>query len=170
MLKYTKIYCKRTGKGVSYMKLAEALIERAEIQKRNAQLFNRITSNVMVQEGDIPAEEPEELIAEYEENMKRLLFLVQKINKTNDTIPFENGTISDAIAQRDNLKAKIGIYRSIYEAATIRQERYNVKEIKFVRCIDVKALQHNINELSKKYRQLDTKLQGLNWTVDLIED
>jgi len=165
------------------MKLAEALIERAEIQKRNVQLFNRITSNVMVQEGDIPAEEPEELIAEYEENMKRLLFLVQKINKTNDTspfgngtvnktndtTPFGNGTVADAIAQRDNLKTKIGIYRSVYEAATIRQERYNTKEIKFVRCIDAKALQHTINELSKQYREIDTKLQGINWTVDLIE-
>lgn len=151
------------------MKLAEALIERAEIQKRNVQLFNRITSNVMVQEGDIPAEEPEELIAEYEENMKRLLFLVQKINKTNDTTLFGNGTVADAIAQRDNLKTKIGIYRSVYEAATIRQERYNTKEIKFVRCIDAKALQHTINELSKQYREIDTKLQGINWTVDLIE-
>lgn len=151
------------------MKLAEALIERAEIQKRNVQLFNRITSNVMVQEGDIPAEEPEELIAEYEENMKRLLFLVQKINKTNDTTPFGNGTVADAIAQRDNLKTKIGIYRSVYEAATIRQERYNTKEIKFVRCIDAKALQHTINELSKQYREIDTKLQGINWTVDLIK-
>ena len=151
------------------MKLAEALIERAEIQKRNVQLFNRITSNVRVQEGDIPAEEPEELIAEYEENMKRLLFLVQKINKTNDTTPFGNGTVADAIAQRDNLKTKIGIYRSVYEAATIRQERYNTKEIKFVRCIDAKALQHTINELSKQNREIDTKLQGINWTVDLIE-
>jgi len=151
------------------MKLAEALIERAEIQKRNAQLFNRITSNVMVQEGDTPAEKPEELISEYDENMKRLLFLVQKINKTNDTTPFGNGTVADAIAQRDNLKTKIGIYRSVYEAATIRQERYNTKEIKFVRCIDAKALQHTINELSKQYREIDTKLQGINWTVDLIE-
>ena len=98
------------------MKLAEALIERAEIQKKNAQLFNRITGNVMVQEGDTPAEKPEELIAEYDENMKRLLFLVQKINKTNDTTPFENGTVADAIAQRDNLKTKISMYRSVYEA------------------------------------------------------
>jgi len=151
------------------MKLAEALIERAELQKKNAQLLSRITSNVMVQEGDTPAEQPEELIAEYEQNMKRLLFLVQNINKTNDTIPFENGTIADAIAQRDNLKSKISVYRSIYEAATIKQERYNANEIKFVRCIDAKALQHTINQLSKEYREIDTKLQGLNWTVDFIE-
>lgn len=51
------------------MKLAEALIERAELQKKNAQLIGRILSNTKVQEGDSPAEEPEELIKLYEKNM-----------------------------------------------------------------------------------------------------
>ena len=51
------------------MKLAEALIERAEIQKENAQLLSRMTSNVIVQEGDAPIEQPQELIAEYEKNI-----------------------------------------------------------------------------------------------------
>ena len=126
------------------MKLAEALIERAEIQKINAQLLNRMTSNVMVQEGDAPAEQPQELIAEYEKNMERLLFLIKNINKTNDVTPFENGTIADAIAQRDCLKSKINVYRSIYESATIKHDRYNTNEIKFVRCIDAKELQYTI--------------------------
>ncbi|MEY8320773.1 DIP1984 family protein [Lachnospiraceae bacterium 46-61] len=151
------------------MKLAEALIERAEIQKENAQLLNRMTGNVIVQEGDVPIEQPQQLIAEYEKNMERLLFLVQNINKTNDVTPFENGTIADAIAKRDCLKSKINVYRSIYEVATMKQQRYNANEIKFVRCIDAKALQHTINQLSKEYREIDTKLQCLNWNVDLIE-
>lgn len=88
------------------MKLAEALIERAEIQKENAQLLSRMTSNVIVQEGDAPIEQPQELIAEYEKNMERLLFLIKNINKTNDATPFENGTIADAIAKRDCLNQK----------------------------------------------------------------
>lgn len=151
------------------MKLAEALIERAELQKKNAQLFSRITSNTMVQEGDSPAEKPEELIAEYEKNMEQLLFLVQKINETNHLTPFEgHGNVASAIAYRDNLKAKIGVYRSIYESATIKPERYSQKEVKFVRCIDARELQVKINQLSKEYRSLDTKLQGINWTVELV--
>lgn len=48
------------------MKLAEALIERAELQKINAQFLYRIESNTKVQEGDKPAEDPMELMAEYE--------------------------------------------------------------------------------------------------------
>lgn len=151
------------------MKLAEALIERAELQKKNAQLFSRITSNTMVQEGDIPAEKPEELIAEYEQNMSQLLLLVKRINETNHVTPFEeHGNVANAIAYRDNLKSRIGVYRAIYESATIKQERYSQKEVKFVRCIDAKQLQVTINQLSKEYRNMDTKLQCINWTVELV--
>lgn len=151
------------------MKLAEALIERAELQRKNIQLLNRIKGNAMIQEGDTPAENPSNLIAEYEQNMERLLLLIRKINATNNRTPFdENENLSDAIARRDSLKSKIGTYRSICESAMIRPERYSSTEIKFVRCIDVKQLQDTINQLSKQYRELDTKLQGMNWTIDLI--
>jgi hypothetical protein len=151
------------------MKLAEALIERAEIQKKNWQLISRIKDNTKVQEGDAPSEKPEELIAEYEENMDRFLDLVQRINDTNSKTPFDEGKcIADAIALRDCLGAKIRAYRDFYESAAIRQDRYNRTEIKFVHCIDPKELQNQVNRLSKEYREIDTKLQGLNWTVDLM--
>ena len=129
------------------MKLAEALIERAELQKKNAQLYQRIERNALVQEGDAPAEEPAELMAEYEGNMERLLLLIRRINATNSVAP----------------------YRGIYEAAAIRQDRYSQKEVKFVRCVDVKAVQDTINRLSKEYRETDTKLQAINWTTDLVD-
>lgn len=44
------------------MKLAEALIQRADIQKRIASLKDRITRMAQVQEGDEPVEAPEKLI------------------------------------------------------------------------------------------------------------
>ena len=43
------------------MKLAEALILRADCQKRIAQLKSRLLVNAKVQEGDAPAETPREL-------------------------------------------------------------------------------------------------------------
>jgi hypothetical protein len=46
------------------MKLAEALILRADCQKRIAQLKSRLLVNAKVQEGDTPAETPQELITE----------------------------------------------------------------------------------------------------------
>jgi hypothetical protein len=145
------------------VKLAEALIERAEIQKKNGQLISRIKTNSQVQEGDVPAENPEELIAEYEANMARFLELVQRINTTNSKTAFDDEmTIADAIALRDCLGARIRAYREFYEAATIRIDRYSRNEIKIVTCGNPKELQGRINKLSKEYRGLDTKLQGLN--------
>lgn len=151
------------------MKLAEALIERAELQRRNAELLKRINDNVLVQEGDDPAEQPKELLAEYEKNRERLLFLVRRINATNQAVPFDGeGSVADAIIRRDNMKARMGAYRSICASATIRVDRYSQKEVRYVRCIDPKELQAVIDRLSKEYRELDTKLQGINWTVDLL--
>ena len=43
------------------MKLAEALNLRADLQKRIAQLKERLANNVKVQEGDSPAEDPKAL-------------------------------------------------------------------------------------------------------------
>ena len=150
------------------MKLAEALIERAELQKENAKLLARIKDNTMVQDGDLPAEEPEELIAQYERNMARFLWLVQKINGTNSKTAFGDGmNIADAIALRDCLGAKHRAYQNMYASATISVSRYSQNEIKFVRCIDPKGLQKQIDKLAKEYREIDTKLQGLNWTVEL---
>ena len=151
------------------MKLAEALIERAELHKENAKLLERIKDNAMVQEGDAPAEVPDELIAQYERNMERFLVLVRRINETNSKTTFSDGaTIADAIAMRDCLGAKHRAYQNIYSATTINVDRYSQNEIKFVRCIDPKKIQKQIDSLAKEYRELDTKLQGINWTVDLV--
>ena len=43
------------------MKLAEALNIRADLQRKVYQLKSRLIANSQVQEGDTPAEDPEEL-------------------------------------------------------------------------------------------------------------
>ena len=57
------------------MKLAEALLLRADSQKRIAQLKSRLLTNAKVQEGDAPAETPQQLIAELERVSTELLDL-----------------------------------------------------------------------------------------------
>jgi len=64
------------------MKLAEALILRADCQKRIAQLKSRLLVNAKVQEGDKPAETPQELIAELGRVSTELLDLIKRINRT----------------------------------------------------------------------------------------
>ena len=76
------------------MKLAEALILRADCQKRIAQLKSRLLTNAKVQEGDAPAETPQDLIVELERAASELLDLIRRINRTNSATAFAGrGTI-----------------------------------------------------------------------------
>ena len=43
-----------------------------------------------------------------------------------------------------------------------------VEELETVTIIDVLEIQREIDDLSKRFRELDTKIQQLNWTHDLI--
>ena len=65
------------------MKLAEALNQRADLQKRIAQLRERLSNNVKVQEGDQPAEKPEELFQDLDDCLKQLKDMIVRINRTN---------------------------------------------------------------------------------------
>src|SRR5437588_12519197 len=71
------------------MKLAEALILRADCQKRFEQLKARAESSAMVQEGAQPAENPAELIAELYAVARELGLLIKRINRTNSVTLFE---------------------------------------------------------------------------------
>jgi hypothetical protein len=56
------------------MKVAEALALRADLQRRLEQLKQRLVKNARVQEGDQPAEAPDELQAEFESCARELIF------------------------------------------------------------------------------------------------
>ena len=66
------------------MKLAEALLLRAEYQTKIANLQGRILSNLKVQEDEKPLENPQDLIKELLEINDNLGVLIQKINKKNN--------------------------------------------------------------------------------------
>ena len=65
------------------MKLAEALSERADIQKRMQQLCARLRRNALVQEGEKPAEDPHALLEEYGRLCERYEELIRRTNLTN---------------------------------------------------------------------------------------
>lgn len=152
------------------MKLAEALILRADYQKRIEQIKQRLTRNAKIQEGDEPAETPANLIKELERISKELLRLIQRINATNSAVKLEKGlTISDAIAVRDVLRLKHTIYRELAEAATVTHDRYTKSEVKYRSTVNVSEIQKQADELAKEHREIDAKIQEANWREDLIE-
>ena len=151
------------------MKLAEALAERSECQTRIEELKKRMVRSARVQEGEQPAEDVNGLLAESQRAFARLLELIGAINRTNARTPFDAGrTISDAIAERDVVAKRRDFLAGIAEAASTRQDRYSKSEVRFVATISVAKVQAEVDGLAKQYRELDTRLQELNWNTELI--
>jgi hypothetical protein len=153
------------------LKLAEGLAERGDCQKRIEELRKRIARCTRVQEGEQPPENATELLEEAGRIFNRLLQLVQSINRTNATTPFDGGkTISDALAQREIAGKRRDFLVQIAESAGTRQDRYSKSEVKFIATVSVGELQKQADRLSKEFRELDTRIQELNWKADIIEE
>jgi hypothetical protein len=151
------------------MKLAEALILRADYQKKVQQLRQRLVKVARIQEGEVPPEDPHILMSELEEVATELTRLIQKINLTNSqTELVENMTIAEALAQRDILSLKRNVYQSLLDAAAQPYNRYSRSEIKYFTTIDVGEIQQKIDGISREYRELDTLIQAANWNRELI--
>ena len=152
------------------MKLAEALILRADLQKRIDLLRVRLNNNAKVQENDEPSEKPEDLLNELDSNINQLKVLIKQINKTN-CVTISNGqTLADLIAERDTLTLKSNILRGFLNIAGQKVNLYSTTEIKIMSTVDVPALQKELDLLSKKIRETDTELQQANWLTELIEN
>lgn len=152
------------------MKLAEALILRAECNKRIEQLKQRIIGSAMVQEGGAPPENPRELLEEFERTAADLMNWICRINRTNSMTEFHDGeSLADALARRDVLLRRREAYSQFARSSYITQDRYSRSEVRYIATLDVKALQRRVDDLSKAARELDSKIQELNWTIDLME-
>ena len=149
------------------MKLAEALNLRADLQKRVAQIKERLNNNIKVQEGDAPAEAPEALFRELDATLAQLQEMIFRINRTNLATVWEGRCLTDMIAEKDTLALRISVLREVLGNANVRNDRFSRNEIKFVRTIDIAALQKQIDGLSKQLRELDVRLQQANWMTVL---
>ena len=150
------------------MKLATALSERADIQRRISQITVRLNNNAKVQEGEEPAENPLELLKELDACLKRLEELIARINKTNNETKAGDVTITDLIARRDCLKQRVSIMRDFLDASSNRIDRYSKSEIKVFSTVPVSELQKQVDAYSKQLRETDEKIQEMNWTTELI--
>lgn len=150
------------------MKLAEALMQRADCQKRIAQLRQRLTRSAKVQEGEQPPENPQELLSEVDTVITELTRLVQRIHQTNANTVFADGSLSDALAQRDTLFTKRSVLENLIQAASITHDRYSRSEVRFVSTVDIGSLQRQLDGISRDYRLLDAQIQSLNWQIDLL--
>lgn len=156
------------------MKLAEALALRADAQKRLEQLKVRAVASARYQEGEPPVEDAAALLARADEVVGEIEDLVRRINRTNAATELEPGmTLTDAIARRDALVSRRRLAAAVADAAAgdaghgwARQLR---SELRFVTDLPVRELRDRADRLARDHRELDTRLQAANWTVDVLD-
>ena len=152
------------------MKLAEALILRADCQKRIEQLKARLLRSAKVQEGEEPAENPQGLLEELDRAANELSDLIKRINKTNSTTIFADElTITDALAERDVMVLRRGAFSDLASIAAMRHDRITRSEVKYVATVNVAEVQMRADELAKSYRELDARIQEINWKTELVD-
>ena len=150
------------------MKLSEALILRGDVQKRLAQLQDRLKRSAWVQEGVKPHEDPMKLRQQVAALIQQLQSLISEINQANMTARLGSGmTLTEALAFRDAITLHQNILRSVADAASERVERYGAAEIRRVPTIDVSQLRDEIDRLAKQRREIDTAIQATNWATEL---
>ena len=150
------------------MKLAEALLERKSLTQKIEALRERLTENALVQEGDQPSEQPQELMAELNDAVNQLESLIRRINATNNVAQLADGTaVSQAIVTRDMLRLRREALEKVAEAASMRQARYMRTEVRYVATVNTAELRKQIDALSKDWRELDAQIQAVNWMTEL---
>ena len=150
------------------MKLAEALQERADINSRLAELYPRLSNNAIVQEGEKLAEDQQSLIDKIERSTASIAEMSGCINLNNCIICVDGKTLTEMIAEKDALNAKINLYRNLIGAASNVAHRATRTEIKIKSTVDVGKLQKQADAYAKELRLLDNRLQEANWLNELL--
>lgn len=151
------------------MKLAEALQERADLNRKIEELRRRLDNAILVQEGEEPVEEPAALLAELDAAVQRLEHLMASINLTNCRTKVKGMTLTALIARKDALLLKLSTYRDLVYSAGQSTNRARGTEIKVKALLKASELQKTADKIAKEVRELDNLLQETNWKTKLIE-
>ncbi|RZG86053.1 septicolysin [Acinetobacter sp. WCHAc060033] len=152
------------------MKLAEALLTRSDQQKKLASLKQRINANVLVQDGDEPSEDPNDLLKQVFALTQESQKLVLAIHMTNATAELADGrSLLALLTQRDELVERHKILTSAISNTNREPDRYSSREIKWHKVITVSSLQKQADDISAKLRDLNVLIQATNWQIDLLE-
>ena len=151
------------------MKLAEALLLRSDLQTKLASLQQRINSNVLIQEGDQPSEDPNALIKEAFAVNSELHALIQRIHATNAQAQTMQGQpLLRVLNARDSLTQQHRILQQAIDSSQRENGRYSSSEIRWIKSISVAELQKQADDISRQLRQNNLEIQASNWQVDLI--
>lgn len=150
------------------MKIAEALLLRADLDAKIQSLKSRIVKYSVVQEGNQPSEDPDKLLKKVDGVIEERRSLLLKINSANARGKTGDGrAILDVLSERDALMLRHHIIKSAIESTNRDPSRYGLAEIRWLAVLDVEKLQKQADDLSKRIRELNAILQQANWSNEL---
>ena len=157
------------------MKLAEALLLRADRNRTLEQLKQRIQVSARYQEGEDPPEDARELVTMTSTVLDELEGLIRNINRTNSgTVMADGRTVTDALAERDVLRLRYSVLKVSADAASGAQQqigymRATRSELKLMSDLDIRNLRQQASDVARRVRELDARIQEVNWTTELQE-
>lgn len=149
------------------MKLAEGLLLRADLTKKIEHLVNRIRPVLIVSDDKQPQEDPTKLLAQLRKANQDLQAIIVRINRTNNVTNIGDGlTLMEGLAKRDSLKLLSEKLRNIRQGAQINNSSSYGRQ---TATVDIKALQIEIDQTGRSFREIDSKIQEMNWLTELKE-
>lgn len=157
------------------MKLAEALQRRADLRQKIETIGNRMKENVLVQEGAEADYDVRQLCEEFNELMGEWRSIVGRIGRTNHAATDEETdeetgkTLADLLVEREAAKMEKETYDGIVAVYGEKSWRARGAELKIISTFKAKDAQKMVDDAAKRFRELDNKIQMLNWVTDLAE-
>lgn len=152
------------------MKIAEALALRASVQKNLGWIKDQFKNNARVTAGRRPVEEPDELLQRMDIEARHLERLLTRINRTNLAVRDSQGvTLTELLARRDALRARQSIVVEAYQQGS-SGDGYLRNDAETVPALDMRALRERVGEVNTAVREINLRIQQLNWQADLLAD
>lgn len=158
------------------MKIAEALAERGDLEKKLKAVTTRARSAARYLEGEESPEDAAELLDDALDLITRRAELVFQINMTNARTEISVGgemmSLTEALAHRARLSEEVSLLHSIADEASPGRDPYSRgrrrTELPEKTDLPVRELRTRADRLSKQHRELDTLIQQANWSTDLV--
>lgn len=151
------------------MKLAEALVLRADLQKKLENLKRRLANSVRKLDDIQVIEDPEVLKLEAEETITALYSLIDRIYRTNQSVILPSGqSMVTVLAKRDELVERRKLLDYIINKSLPDSGLYFNERGKWQPAIDISAYQKQMDDIAMQIRRLNLDIQQTNWQVNLV--
>lgn len=151
------------------MKLAEALMLRADLKKKYLDLMTRAQENASVYEGQTPPESVLLLLTEADNIRQELNEQIVKINAANQKTVMPDGrTLSAWITDKDSVSEHRNQLKQVVKNAAGEKRFSFGREKLCVATFSIADLQKTIDFLSSQVSYMEREIQKVNWVTDYV--